>query len=63
MSNEDKCICCGRYVPEGRIFCSICENGFKNKEEQSEQYKLLLRMCSESETTSEQITNGGVLLV
>jgi len=52
MSNEDKCIYCGKYVPEGRIVCSICGNEFENKEEQDEQYELLLRMCCEPETTS-----------
>lgn len=21
----DSCVCCGRYVPEGRMVCPICE--------------------------------------
>lgn len=25
MQNEDKCVICGRYVPEGRQICSLCE--------------------------------------
>ncbi len=23
--NSDKCVCCGDYVPEGRMVCSQCE--------------------------------------
>ena len=22
----DGCVCCGRYVPEGRMICTICES-------------------------------------
>lgn len=22
---DDSCVCCGRYVPEGRMVCEICE--------------------------------------
>lgn len=22
---EDRCVCCGRYVPEGRLVCPLCE--------------------------------------
>lgn len=24
--NEDRCVMCGGYVPEGRMICSSCEN-------------------------------------
>ena len=23
---NNTCVCCGRYVPEGRMVCGICEN-------------------------------------
>lgn len=23
---DDKCVCCGEYVPEGKMVCPICEN-------------------------------------
>lgn len=25
---EDKCVCCGQYVPDGRQVCPICEKKF-----------------------------------
>lgn len=25
MNNDDKCVMCGRYIPEGRQICSLCE--------------------------------------
>ena len=25
MSKLDTCVCCGKYVPEGRQICAICE--------------------------------------
>lgn len=28
---EDKCVCCGDHVPEGRQVCSDCETGRTNK--------------------------------
>ena len=27
--NSDRCVCCGAYVPEGRMVCPICEKGEK----------------------------------
>lgn len=27
--SEDRCICCGEIVPEGRMVCPICEKGKK----------------------------------
>ena len=26
MMNDSICVSCGRYVPEGRMICSLCEN-------------------------------------
>lgn len=32
LTNEDKCVMCGRYVPEGRQVCSSCEEkGYINQ--------------------------------
>ena len=25
---EDRCVCCGEIIPEGRQVCPICEAGF-----------------------------------
>ena len=25
--NEDRCVCCGEYVPEGRMVCVRCKHG------------------------------------
>lgn len=25
MNDSDKCVCCGGYVPEGRMVCAGCE--------------------------------------
>ena len=29
--SEDRCICCGEIVPEGRMVCPICEKGKPRK--------------------------------
>ena len=28
---ENRCICCGEIIPEGRQVCINCENAVKNK--------------------------------
>lgn len=28
---KDKCVCCGNYVPEGRMVCSTCEEKAKEQ--------------------------------
>lgn len=28
MNDEDICVCCGGYVPEGRMVCLKCENKY-----------------------------------
>lgn len=28
---DDKCVCCGAYVPEGRQVCLNCENRVRRK--------------------------------
>lgn len=30
-SNENRCVCCNKTIPEGRQVCSDCENGGKNE--------------------------------
>ena len=31
---EDRCVCCGDYIPEGRQVCPICERkGYRNYEQ------------------------------
>lgn len=30
---DDVCVCCGEYVPEGRMVCPLCENKYLHKEE------------------------------
>lgn len=32
MMNDSVCVSCGRYVPEGRMICSLCEAEFEDKE-------------------------------
>jgi hypothetical protein len=27
MPGDDRCVCCGEYVPEGRQVCAACEGG------------------------------------
>lgn len=29
---ENRCVCCGGIIPEGRQICSKCEQGTKNKQ-------------------------------
>lgn len=29
--NEDTCVCCGEYVPEGQQVCRTCEHKAKQK--------------------------------
>ncbi|MGN0536338.1 MAG: hypothetical protein ACI4IR_10095 [Eubacterium sp.] len=29
--NEDRCVCCGNYVPEGRMICTACETKSNNQ--------------------------------
>ena len=31
--NDSICVSCGRYVPEGRMICSLCENELKGLEQ------------------------------
>lgn len=28
---EDRCVCCGEIIPEGRMICIKCENDTDNK--------------------------------
>jgi hypothetical protein len=32
ITNDDRCVCCGAYVPEGRQICFSCEKGIEQKE-------------------------------
>jgi hypothetical protein len=29
-TEKDTCVCCGRYVPEGRLVCVVCEKEVDN---------------------------------
>lgn len=29
---EDRCICCGEIIPEGKMICAKCENAVTNYE-------------------------------
>lgn len=29
IASEDRCVCCGRPVPEGRMVCWACEHQFR----------------------------------
>ena len=29
--SEDRCVCCGEIVPEGRMVCPICEHKAENR--------------------------------
>lgn len=31
VDNENRCVCCGKIIPEGRQTCSDCENGVRNE--------------------------------
>ena len=52
MTSNDYCPCCGRYVPEGRLFCTICAGDVEKREKEERQTELLLRMCSKPQKTS-----------
>lgn len=28
MSNDNRCVACGRIIPEGRQICPLCEAGY-----------------------------------
>lgn len=28
----ERCVCCGRAIPEGRMVCPICEKQYKNQQ-------------------------------
>ena len=30
----DTCVCCGEYVPEGRMVCPLCVYKFEKKEDE-----------------------------
>ena len=32
----DTCVCCGEYVPEGRMVCPLCESKTEKKEDESD---------------------------
>ncbi len=33
MRNDDRCVCCGAYVPEGRQVCIKCEKVAETQED------------------------------
>ncbi len=33
---EDRCICCGEIIPEGRQICPICELDIKTEESEGD---------------------------
>lgn len=35
---DDICVCCGEYVPEGRMVCTICEEKAKKASESMPEY-------------------------
>ena len=39
MINDDRCVCCGRYVPEGRMVCPLCEDCPSPGDKETEQMK------------------------
>lgn len=44
IPNNERCVCCGRYVPEGRMVCPICmENGSRSKNEKIDEVTRFLK--------------------
>ena len=41
MSNDNRCVVCGRIIPEGRQICPLCEAGGDDKMKQ-------LTICKEA---------------
>lgn len=41
MIMEDRCICCGEVIPEGRMICPICEVKVLEKKSEEEKKKHL----------------------
>ena len=31
--NDERCVCCGKYVPEGRMVCPECEKKKTGRDE------------------------------
>lgn len=43
MMSEDRCVCCGAIVPEGRMVCPICEDQHdKETLRDDEEYRMRL---------------------
>ena len=36
MRSEERCVCCGAVIPEGRMICLDCENGETTVEDRKE---------------------------
>lgn len=34
--NENRCVCCGEVVPEGRMVCPVCENNARRNKDMNE---------------------------
>ena len=38
---EDRCVCCGEIIPEGRMVCPKCEKGDMGNEQKNRSYQKL----------------------
>lgn len=44
MIVDDRCVCCGGYVPEGRQVCYECANSTHKESISNEQIEMLIRL-------------------
>lgn len=40
---ENRCVCCGEIIPEGRQVCPVCESGRFTEKERIEQFSTLMK--------------------
>lgn len=40
---ENRCVCCGEIIPEGRQVCPSCESGRFSEKERIEQFSTLMK--------------------
>lgn len=38
MNDDNRCVCCGASIPEGRQICPECEKGRESCEDTAEQF-------------------------
>ena len=51
---SDRCVCCGIYVPEGRMVCPICNGDFEHRYE----FEILINLLLKSSKSTNPNTNN-----